>query len=275
MEKERFPGSLMRFELFFIRKSPVLIIMSESSRLPTVYGATFAPFQQAPTVTLSPLEQRLYSALTTQAEYIEQIVNRNKALFGKLASLKKELALMQACPEPETAEQPSKDTVLSLVGMESGTSNWSLELTGKLPEPLCKGKYFQFKVKLVPLGETSFPVEERIQLSVAVYSAEKTPKPIQCTMTGHSLVKGYPESMLSYSSADQCHVAYFKIQICEVSSHFRNGWVFLVIQPKYTGQTAGESLQMQIRPLVLENVIIRAKEISNKRLKRKEEDSEM
>jgi len=246
--------------------------MSESSRLPTVYGAVFAPFQPAQAAILSPLEQRLYSTLTTQAEFIEQIVNRNKALFGKLAALKKELSLMQSCsPEPETAEQPSRDTVLGLVGVEGGPPSWGLELTGKLPEPLCKGKYFQFKVKLVPLCETSFPIEERIQLSVSVYSAEKTPKPIQCTMTGHPLVKGYPESMLSYSAADLCHVAHFKIQICEVSSHFRNGWVFLVIQPKYTGQ-AGESLQTQVRPLVLENVIVRAKEISNKRLKRQEAD---
>lgn len=249
--------------------------MSDSSRLPTVQGVVFAPFQPAQTPLLSPLEQKLFTALTTQADFIEQIVNRNKALFGKLAGLKKELALMQSCStEPETAEQPSRDTVLGLVGGEEGNHAWGLELGEKLPEPLCKGKYFQFKVKLVPLREVPFPIEERIQLSVSVYSAEKTPKPIQCTMTGHPLVKGYPESMLSYSSADKCHVAYFKIQICEVSSHFRNGWVFLVIQPKYTGQMTGESLQVQVRPLVIENVIVRAKEMSNKRLKRKAEDAE-
>ena len=248
--------------------------MSESSKLPTVQGAIFTPFQPPP-VLLSPLEQRLCSALTSQADFIEQIVARNKALFGKLAALKKELALMQSgSTETETAEQPGRDTVLGLVGVEGGTYTWALELNGKLPEPLCKGKYFQFKVKLVPLGETSFPMEERIQLSVSVYSAEKTPKPIHCTMTGQPLVKGFPEGMLSYSSADKCHVAYFKIQICEVSSHFRNGWVFLVIQPKYTGQETGESLHTQVRPLVIENVVIRAKEISNKRLRRKQEEGE-
>ena len=248
--------------------------MSADKQLPTIQGVTFAPFQLTQTAPLTPLEQKLYSALTTQADFIEEIVNRNRELFKKLEMLKREMTQLQEQTqegekEDERTEQPGKDTVVGLIGNETGRYEWALEVDGRLPEPLCKGKYFQFKVKLVPLHETPFPLEERVQLTVAIYSAEKTPKPIQSTMTGHPLLKGYPESMLSYNPADKCHVAYFKIQICEVSSHFRNGWVFLVVQPKYTGASSSESMITMIRPLAQDNVIVRAKEITAKRSKQK------
>ena len=251
----------------------VCVIMSESKSLPTIQGVVFAPFKSSEASTLSPLEQKLFHALHTQAGFMEQIVTRNKDLYSKLNELKREIKQLQGqCNsseevEGQTAELPSKESVLDVVSSEEQAYSWSLELDGQLPEPLCKGKYFQFKVKLVPTSSDSFPVEERIQLSVSIYSAEKTPRPIVVSMAGGPLVKGYPESMLSYSPSDKCHVAYFKIQICEVSSHFRNGWVFLVIQPKYTG--GEDSMVSQIRPLVIENVVVRAKEISTKRLKKK------
>lgn len=242
------------------------------SLLSSVQGAVFTPFSPAPASNLTLLEQKLLAALSSQADYIREIVARNETLNADLITMKKAmLQLLKQSSEEETTEHPSKKTMLKLVGVERQTYAWGLELGGNLIEPLCKGKYFQLKVKLAPLQETGFPTEERIQLSLSVYSADKTPKPLQLTMTGHQLVKGYPESMLSYSPADQCHIAYFKIQICEVSSHFRNGWVFLVVQPKYT-EAGGESLATQIKPLVLENVVIRAKEIRNKRGKRKAEN---
>ena len=244
-----------------------------NSQLSTVEGAVFTPFRPPRPSTRTPIEQELLTALAAQADFIQEIVARNETLFANLTFMKKELALLQAqrVEGQEASEEPSRETILGLVGTEGRTYTWGLELDGKLPEPLCKGKYFQFKVKLVPLQETLFPVEERVQISMAIYSTEKTPKPIQFTMTGHPLVKGYPESMLSYSPADKCHVAYFKIQICEVSSHFRNGWVFLVVQPKYTG-SAEDSLMTQVKPMVLEKVVIRAKEMAVKRLKQRNEE---
>ena len=237
----------------------------------SVEGAVFTPFTTAPASSLTLLEQKLLAALSSQADYIREIAARNETLSANLATMKKAMVqLLKQSSEEGTAEQPNKETMLELVGVERRTYTWGLELGEKLPEPLCKGKYFQFKVKLVPLQETGFPIEERIQLSVSIYSADKTPKPLQLTMTGHQLVKGYPESMLSYSPEDKGHIAYFKIQICEVSSHFRNGWVFLVVQAKYS-EAAGESPATQIKPLVLENVVIRAKEVGNRR-KRKAEN---
>jgi len=60
-----------------------------------------------------------------------------------------------------------------------------------------------------------------------------------------------------------------KVQIKEVSSHFRNGWVFLVVQAKNIGGGENkDALVTDIQPFILDNIIIKAKLNS----KRKEND---
>jgi hypothetical protein len=50
------------------------------------------------------------------------------------------------------------------------------------------------------------------------------------------------------------------VQIKEVSSHFRNGWVFLVVMPKKLTEAKFEEEQFnKIQPFILDNIIIKAK----------------
>jgi len=59
-----------------------------------------------------------------------------------------------------------------------------------------------------------------------------------------------------------------KIQIKEVTSHFRNGWIFFVVYPKSINSTNSNVLlsgkdsvinSQKIRPFILEKVIVKAK----------------
>ena len=81
-------------------------------------------------------------------------------------------------------------------------------------------------------------------------------------------MKGSIEKALLKGSA-----SFEKVQIKEVSSHFRNGWVFLVVQPKLTNDTVSGNHQdkgdnvidiNKIKPLVLERVIVKAKKSKEK-----------
>lgn len=68
-----------------------------------------------------------------------------------------------------------------------------------------------------------------------------------------------------------------KLQIKEVSSHFRNGWVFLVVQPRtvsdstLSNNSAVHELISCIQPFVLDNVVIKAK-LNTKKKDEPEED---
>jgi len=143
-----------------------------------------------------------------------------------------------------------------------------LELSGSVPNPICKGKYFTIKVLLEPQGEKQIPMEERIQLNVALYTAENPPKLINHNMAGGGMIKGHNTSWLTFDEAEQKHAASFKIQLNEVTSHFRNGWVFLVVQPhspsEYLDQTG-----YKIKPLIVKHLVIKAKETTCKRWREK------
>ena len=84
---------------------------------------------------------------------------------------------------------------------------------------------------------------------------------------GNKILKGFTEKDLVYGSA-----SFEKIQIREVTSHFRNGWIFFVVYPKIN--SGGNMITMngnanfiscqKIRPLILEKVIVKAKKTKEK-----------
>lgn len=68
-------------------------------------------------------------------------------------------------------------------------------------------------------------------------------------------------------------VTFEKIQVKEVTSHFRNGWIFFVVYPKVTKNANnnvlnsgnGVNVDMQsIKPLIVEKVIVKAKKTKEK-----------
>ncbi len=73
------------------------------------------------------------------------------------------------------------------------------------------------------------PVENlnSIPLTIGIYSSENPPKYIDTNTSGNKILKGFLEKDLKNGT-----VTFEKVQIKEVSSHFRNGWIFFVVYPK-------------------------------------------
>jgi len=103
----------------------------------------------------------------------------------------------------------------------------------------------------------------RIPLTLAIYTSENPPKFIDVNTAGNKVLKG----MIDRDMVDG--VARFdKIQINEVTSHFRNGWIFFVVYPKasnvvlsnFAGNNGGIAINHQnIKPLVMEKIVVKAK----------------
>ena len=57
-----------------------------------------------------------------------------------------------------------------------------------------------------------------------------------------------------------------KIHVKEVTSHFRNGWVFFMVYPRQTANITFHGPKLvnptKIKPLALENVIVKAKKMN-------------
>ena len=106
----------------------------------------------------------------------------------------------------------------------------------------------------------------KIPLSLALYTSENPPKFIERNTAGQKILKGYTEQSLY-----QGVCRFEKIQIKEVTSHFRNGWVFIVIIPSMTplgSMTPSQESFIDytaIEPLVLEKVVVKAKKLKEAR----------
>ncbi len=118
----------------------------------------------------------------------------------------------------------------------------------------------------------------RIPLTIGIYSSENPPKFIDTNTAGklskigynsvgNKILKGFIDKDLINGQA-----SFEKIQIKEVTSHFRNGWVFFVVYPKVangpsnTLHSGNENLisHQKIKPLILEKIIVKAKKSKEK-----------
>lgn len=63
-------------------------------------------------------------------------------------------------------------------------------------------------------------------LKMSIYSSENPPAPIELNTSGNKILKG---QLVKEVINGTCK--FDKLQIKEVSSHFRNGWIFIVVTP--------------------------------------------
>ncbi len=148
----------------------------------------------------------------------------------------------------------------------------------------------RFTVMLVDSHSNLIENTNRIPLAIGIYSSENPPKyidsntagnfleEISINLIGNKILKGYIEKDLTSGTA-----TFDKIQIKEVTSHFRNGWIFFVVYPKINKSSSNPTLlngngqvidASKIKPLILEKVIVKAKKTKDKDDKDDKEERE-
>ena len=139
------------------------------------------------------------------------------------------------------------------------TKQFELTLNTKFQNPLCKCKYFSLKVYLRPLQQFVLPPQEKVQLEVFIYSEDG--RLITKNMKGKDILRGNYVQNLSYFAMESVHIAYFRIQITEVSSHYVGKTVKIEIRPKQTEFL--QKMGWRIKKFSKKNVVIKAKDLKN------------
>jgi len=167
-------------------------------------------------------------------------------------------------------EAATSDNLLNILYGQNQRFSYQLVIKNNLSLPLYRERNFKFTLLLTDKDGNQINNTNRIPLTIAIYSSESMPKFIDANTSGNKILKGFIEKDLINGS-----VTFEKIQIKEVTSHFRNGWVFFVVYPKFASNSSslnnsakGNFINSQyIKPFVLEKVVVKAK-------KAKEKDSE-
>jgi hypothetical protein len=231
-------------------------------------------------------QSKILGLLVTQNKMLIDLKEKNEMLQDTLAclineinSLKSTVKTTTVLPEkPPTQSSSNPLYIHQIIGNSTDTvttENLLTYLYGPTPDfqyhiilkselslPLYRERNFKFTVVLVDKNGNPVENSNRIPLTIGIYSSENPPKYIDANTSGNKILKGFIEKDMVNGTA-----TFEKIQIKEVTSHFRNGWVFFVVYPKVVAVGSNTILlnghnivnAAKVKPLILEKVVVKAK----------------
>jgi hypothetical protein len=191
--------------------------------------------------------------LLCQNRFLSGIISKNMQTIKQLQQI---LSLYDSSKSQILENEFQNKRELSEVFDSSKDYNCKLKLWEGFPVSVCKSKYFKISAQLVADEGVELIKEDRVGVSVSLFSYDYVPKRITHTMQGRSIFRGSTTSVLAFDLVEMKHLVHFKLQIREVSSHFVGGLFYLVLEPENSLETKG----VFVRPLVINNLKVKAKE---------------
>ena len=125
---------------------------------------------------------------------------------------------------------------------------YRLKLVSEMPSPAYKERSFSLNLQIVnKIGEKVF-LSESFNFKVMLFTTENPPKLMKINTSGDKILKGITEAQGNST------IFFRKLAVKEVTSHFRNGCFFFVVTTKDS---------KMIRPLIIENFVLKARKINN------------
>lgn len=154
-------------------------------------------------------------------------------------------------------KQKLDEAITKILAIQSNTTNPELKLVlnAGIETPLCKGKYFSFKVLLKGNNDIIFPVQEVIELEVLAFSNDNLL--ITKNMKGKEILRGNTIQNMHYFRLENMHVAYFRVQLTEVSSHFVGKTITLKIKARKSEFL--KSTGWKVQSIVIPDLVVKAK----------------
>lgn len=199
-------------------------------------------------------DMQLFELLRQQIELVKMIAQQNSQYIATLASIADRLeksdqqesdsesSLSRAgTMEPVHDGCPSQEDLL-LALSEQNHYDHELKLRGEVANPAYKDRAFGLDLEL-----TTEP-PEGCEFKVLLFTTENPPKLIEKNTGGDKVMKGYTDC-----EVQGCRVLFPKLVVKEVTSHYRNGCVFLVVVC---------SSGLSVKPLVIEKFVVKARKIT-------------
>ena len=208
-------------------------------------------------------ESFVVDLIVQQREGIAQIQARNKRLANRILDLHEKFHEVALDLEHRAKGQlpvPGKKDILSLLYPDYPRRfDYSLCSSSPLPPSLSKKKYTILDLYTSPHHSVPFNQCSTINLVAELYSSHFPPRSLSTNKKGAKLLVGTTQSIMKYCVKRKCYSAYFKLKVSEVTSHYMNGWIFMVIRP--------ESLETfpYIKPLIMKKVVVSSRSLRLKK----------
>lgn len=204
-----------------------------------------------PPLTDNTLLYHLYGLISQQNEVIRTLSELTNIALRKVESLTSGLGTSIPPDQPHSIivsqeETSTIDHIMMILCAGKNNHTYSLRLVSDLPQPAYKERAFSLMLEIVNQNNEKVTMPVPINFKIMLFTTESPPKLMKVNTSGDKIMRGTID-------VDSSGVIFFrKIVIKEVTSHFRNGCFFLVVMPKNSSE---------IKPLILENFVIKARKI--------------
>ncbi|CAG9314086.1 unnamed protein product [Blepharisma stoltei] len=208
---------------------------------------------------------QIIQILQQQNAMIKLLTDQNEAANNKLTRLLSKLeSLTQKDISLPLAESPEESTsstsLLSVLCGGSTEFQYFIKLTSEVPEPAYKERAFMLTAQIIDGQGNQVTLPSSLKFKIMIFTSENPPKLLLINTSGDKIMRGTTEV------ESNSQIVFSKVVIKEVTSHFRNGWFYLVIKPVENSS---------IKPLIIENLVIKARKMDpegNSRKKAKIEE---
>ncbi|OMJ72907.1 hypothetical protein SteCoe_28549 [Stentor coeruleus] len=195
----------------------------------------------------------LMSMIMSQSEKIKELTSLLMLVAEKLTKSPIH------SPSKTSLLNPSDEIITENYIIESLCGNalnftYQLKICGEIPNPAYKERAFPLMVCVADNLNNEFKLPKRVLFKILLFTAEYPLKQLTLNTSGDKAVLG------TLDADGDSSILFKKIIIKEVSSHFRNGSFFLVVKPENADN---------IRPLVISNLVVKARKMKVEELKKK------
>ncbi|CAG9314123.1 unnamed protein product [Blepharisma stoltei] len=205
-------------------------------------------------VPFSPQILSLFTqAMCQQAEIIVLLSNQTKITNEKLSEISNELKDLKRPSSNVSVIIPddnstSNEELLSVISGNTTNFRYRISLLSTIPRPVYKERAFCLVSKLVDLQGNEVTLQTPVRFKIMLFTTERPAKLLINNTSGDKVMRGTTEV-----EADSL-ITFNNVVIKEVTSHFRHGCVFLVVAPIDASF---------IQPLIIGNVVIKARKVIN------------
>ncbi|OMJ77140.1 hypothetical protein SteCoe_23322 [Stentor coeruleus] len=196
--------------------------------------------------------QNICQMLYTQNQQLLKIAENNKSLSENIEVLvDKAKKVFKNQEEPSEINLPLSDNGSLQKIFTEEDYQYTISLIEDLPSIILKEKGFQITIGLFDTSLKRLQIPFHFKFQIELYTMENPPKLLEHNIHGKKILRG---TLISFT-VDNWKVVFNNIVINEVSSHYPNDSLKIVVQH------VGSHL---IRPLVINNVSVRARKNVNK-----------
>ncbi|CAG9321658.1 unnamed protein product [Blepharisma stoltei] len=200
---------------------------------------------QSPIFQLIAQQMKAIKILTERSAQTTEKLIQLTQIVDRLANNQQTPEAVSPCLHSSESVTTSEDLLTAICGPHQDF-DFFIQLVNEIPNPAYKERAFQVVAQIVDAEGNKVTLPNMVSFNIMLFTTESPTKSLKVNTSGDKIMRGTTEVEAT------SELVFRKVVIKEVTSHFRNGCIFMAICPKQNSR---------IKPLIINNVVVKARKL--------------